>query len=322
MLERGLARGLGGLAWASGAAPLAARRRFGHALGAVAHGVVRARRPVVERQLAASFPERDAAWVAEVARGCYRHFGEEFALLAGGPRRLAPALDRVRDASLYDAALRRAARGGGCVIVSAHLGNWELFGAFLAALGLRPLAVVRRQRPPWDVVLTHLRAGQDVELVRRDEGVGRLVRGLEDGRPVLLVADQHATTGSARLEFLGRPAWTFLGPARLSIAARVPLLFSGLVREGEGYRALLEPVGGGSGSTGEHGAGGGSGLARTADTPELERTVAWLTTLERAIRAVPSQYFWFHRRWKDIRPERRPRTRGKRTSTMNPARTR
>ena len=318
MLERGLARGLGGLAWVAGAAPLSFRRGVGRGLGRLAHGAAGIRRETVERQIAASFPDRDAAWVAHTTRRCYRHFGEEFALLAGGPLRLGPALERVRDAGAFGTAVREAAgTGGGCVIVSAHLGNWELFGALLAWLDLRPLAVARRQRRPWDAVLTSLRAGHDVELVRRDEGAGPLMRGLADGRPVLLVADQHATTGSARLEFLGRPAWTFLGPARLSMAARVPLLFAGLVREGERYGPLLETI-----ATGEAGdAAGGCGESEGAEGGAVAGTVAWLAALERAIRDAPSQYFWFHRRWKDIRPERRPRPRGRKKSTMNePAR--
>lgn len=270
----------------------------------------------MQGQIAASFPGRDAGWVADTTRRCYRHFGEEFALLAGGPRRLGPALERVRDPTVFRRSLGEVASpGGGCVIVSAHLGNWELFGAFLAGLGLRPLAVARRQRPPWDTVLTSLRAGHDVELVRREEGVGPLMRGLHEGRPILLVADQHATTGSARLEFFGRPAWTFLGPARLSIAARVPLLFAGLVREGGDYRPLLEPI--------EVDGCDGRGGAREGDEPaeRAARAVAatrlWMAALERAIGEAPWQYFWFHRRWKDIRPERRPRPRGTKTSTTN-----
>lgn len=310
MLERGLARAIGSLAWLSGAAPLRLRRRVGRGLGRVAHDAAVVRRDTVERQIADSFPNRDAGWVAATTRRCYRHFGEEFALLAGGPRRLGPALERVRGAEDFETALRGAADpSGACVIVSAHLGNWELFGAFLAALGLRPLAVARRQRPPWDAVLTSFRAGHDVELVRRDEGVGPLVRGLADGRAVLLIADQHATTGSAPIEFFGRPAWTFLGPARLSSAARVPLLFAGLAREGEAYRPLLDPIGGLRGLD----PGGGDRGAAGADA--IEATVAWTRALERAVRAAPWQYFWFHRRWKDIRPERRPRPRGRNTST-------
>jgi len=326
VLEGALARALGGLAWLAGTAPVPARRRVGRGLGRLAHDAAAVRRDTVERQIAASFPGRDAAWVSDTARRCYRHFGEEFALLAGGPRRLGRALDRVCDAARFEAELRETAGpGGGCVIVSAHLGNWELFGAFLAGLGLRPLAVARRQRPPWDTVLTSLRAGHDVELVRPDQGVAPLTRGLTAGRPVLLVADQHSTTGSARLEFLGRPAWTSLGPARLSIAARVPLLFAGLVRDGDDYRPLLERID--TGAAPDAGVDGdsahGADMGGTGDKGAIAATGSWVRALERAIRAAPWQYFWFHRRWKDIHPERRPRPRGRKTTAMSePARTR
>ena len=71
---------------------------------------------------------------------------------------------------------------------------------------------------------------------------------------------------------------------RLASACGVPLFFGALLREGSGYRALMEPV-----DTTDVGGDGGA---------DAELTRRWVARLEATVRRVPEQYFWFHRRWK------------------------
>jgi len=179
--------------------------------------------------------------------------------------------------------LARADGRHGAVLVFGHLGNWELAGGVLARLGFPVTAVAQRQ-PGADRRLNAMRAGLGTDIVDRRESPRVLLKKLSEGNLLALVADQHATSGAVRLDFLHRPAWTTLGPARLSIAAGVPLLFCALVREGRGYHFHMRSLGAPDPAPGE--------------TPELALTRVWVEALEEAIRAQPEQYFWFHRRWK------------------------
>ena len=120
---------------------------------------------------------------------------------------------------------------------------------------------------------------------RRDAAARPALDALRSGRLLALVADQHTRLGSAPIDFLGRPAWTSLAPARLCLAADVPLFFAALVRDPSGYRIVHEEI---------------DGRRSGAGADPVEVTKGWVRVLEREIEQRPEQYFWFHRRWKRV----------------------
>jgi KDO2-lipid IV(A) lauroyltransferase len=194
-------------------------------------------------------------------------------------------------------------------VVTGHLGNWELAGAVLAGLGFGVSAVVKRQgNRRVHRRLERLRRGLGVEPVPMAVAGRRIPGALSEGRVVALVADQDAGRKGVFVPFLGRPASTFRGPARLALEHRVPLVFGALVREAGRYRALARHVW--SPDEGETASGAGRGPADPGvpgpgRPGEDELTGAWVAELERAVRERPGQYFWFHRRWKTRpRPDR------------------
>ena len=259
-----------------------AARRIGRGVALIAHGPLLIRRATVERQIADSFPDRTATWVRDTALACYRHFGEEIAALARPtPRRVEEMLARAHDPKGLYARHRHVFEGGrGAIIVTGHIGNWELAGAYLSRSGVPVTAVVRRQRGAVDRRFRRIRRAMGLDIVYQEESSRSLVRALRAGRTLTLVADQHAARGGVPIPFLGRPASTFRGPARLSIACQVPLFFGALLRDGDGYRVVLERVDG----------------ERDLDDSGLTRS--WVAELESLVRLHPEQYFWFHRRWK------------------------
>ena len=278
--------GVAGLHLGLRAAPEPVALAAGRALGTLCRDTLRVRRGVVDSQLAASFPAATPHWVRDTARACYRHFGREAALLMGGPPRIERALSRVVDeAGLGPRLLAAVAERGGAVVVSGHLGNWELGAAAVRALGVRVTTVVQRQRGAFGRRLGELRARLGLDVLDRDAAARPALDALRSGRILALVADQHTRLGSAPIDFLGRPAWTSLAPARLCLAADVPLFFAALVRDPSGYRIVHEEI-----DDRRSGAG--------ADPVEV--TKGWVRVLEREIEQRPEQYFWFHRRWKRV----------------------
>ncbi|MCY3698408.1 MAG: lysophospholipid acyltransferase family protein [Gemmatimonadetes bacterium] len=261
----------------------------GRALGTLCRQPLGVRRRVVDAQIAASFPAATPHWVRDTARACYRHFGEEAALLMGGPPRVERTLSRVVDEAGLGPRLHAAvAERDGAVVVAGHLGNWELGGAAVRALGVRVTAVVQRQRGVFGRRLQDLRARLGLEVLDREAAARPALDALRSGRILALVADQHARRGSAPIDFLGRPAWTSLAPARLCLAADVPLFFAALVRDPRDpsrYRIVHQEI-----DDVRSGSGG----------DPVEVTKRWVRALEREIERRPEQYFWFHRRWKRV----------------------
>lgn len=269
---------------ALGFLPIGISRAFGSGAGRLAAGFG-VRRDTVEEQLSAAFPERSGEWVRSTAGRCYRHFGREIATIARLAHVGADALlGRMRGSEealrLHDTA---TGRRGGAIIVAGHLGNWEVAGAFLAAAGLDMAAVVKRQRnDAFNRRLLHTRRGLGIEPIYMQDARTRIPQALREGKTVALVADQDAGDRGIFVPFLGRPASTFRGPARLSLSQNVPLFFGAAVRDGDSYRGILEPV-----EAPESGPEG-----------EAELTRRWVARLDAHVRRLPDQYFWFHRRWK------------------------
>ncbi len=269
------------------ALPPAAAQRLGARLGAVAYRSG-ARLDIVRGQIGAAFPERDARWVERQAAACYRHFGREAFVIARLARDAESLRNRVETDAATERWIHRMVAGEGIVAVTGHLGNWELAGAYLAQRGVPLSAVVKRQRNErFDAWLAGTRRRLGMESVYMDDA--RVLPALlARGRTVVLIADQDARSRGLPVTFLGRPASTFRGPARLALRTGAPLVFASLVRDGEAYRMTTEAVRERADAR----------AASSVGEAEVEVTRRWVTALEYRVRDAPEQYFWFHRRWK------------------------
>ena len=121
---------------------------LGAVAGWLAGSVLGIRRRVTAENLARAFPEQSSAWRARVARESYRHLGRTAATtfrLARLTRAEILALSRVEGRELL---AEPVARGEGAILVTGHIGNWEVGGGALACRGLPLDVVVRPQNNP------------------------------------------------------------------------------------------------------------------------------------------------------------------------------
>ncbi|MDD5705457.1 MAG: hypothetical protein PHR35_05995 [Kiritimatiellae bacterium] len=177
--------------------------------------------------------------------------------------------------------------GRGLIMVSGHLGNWEIGAQVLARF--KPLTgVARAMNNPRVQALLESRQmrGDFVTVDKHTANPMQLVRALRRGRILALLTDQHARDNSVPIDFFGRPARTYTTPAVLHLLTEAPILFGYSVREGVlRYRFILsEPL--------VYPTSGD----RDADVLRITRDLA--KRLEDAIREHPGQYLWMHRRWK------------------------
>ncbi len=272
---------------------------FGARLGALAYRPLGIRRGVVERQVAAAFPELGRDEVLRIARGAYAHLGRvsiEAALLPSlGP---AGVLDLFEGVDGWEAVESAMAGGRGLIFVTGHVGNWELGGAYAAARGI-PLDVIARRmaNPLFDRYLTTTRSRLGMVVVHDADAVRRTPRSLREGRAIAFVADQGVLgLASTYVPFFGRPAKTPRGPAVFALRLKVPVVFAAALRQPSGlYRFIVEPVK--VEQTGD----------RERDTDAI--VAAYTATLERWVRRAPEQYFWHHRRWRRQPPDTPPELR-------------
>lgn len=266
--------------------------RFGQWLGQLGYWPFGIRRWVVERQLACAFPEWKRERVRAVARGSYANLGRtsvETALLPS--QSAAQIIDLFERVEGWDVVEERLARGRGLIVVTGHLGNWELGGAYLAARGLHVDAVARHMANPlFDRYLTRTRESLGMTVVHDHLAVRRVPRSLREGRTVAFLVDQGAIgLASTWVPFFGRLAKTPRGPAVFALRLNAPMVLGVAVRQASGrYRLLFEAID--VNPAGER-------------EQEVDRIVtAYTAALERRVREAPEQYFWQHRRWKHQQP--------------------
>jgi len=267
----------------AGALPRPARLALACALAHRASGWFPAERARVRANVAhvrphASASERDAL-VAEI----FRHFAICFADLISTNRSEAQPDRLVTRIEGDEHLLAAVAEGRGLVLVTAHLGNWELGGRLLAARLRRPThVVVAAEADPR--VERFLRGGPSpVRFVRRGDPTAMvpLVGALRRGEIVALQGDRAlGTRGDALVDFFGEPAPFPIGPFVLGRAAAVPVVpaFCLLDRDLR-YTVVMDRA-----------------IHVTANG-EAAALAQWVAVLEAMIRRAPEQWFNFFDVW-------------------------
>jgi KDO2-lipid IV(A) lauroyltransferase len=259
----------------------------GALVGRLTGDVVRLRRADVERHLAWAFPESTPDWRRRTASACYAHFGREAAVMLRADRWRAEMI-RARTRMVgFEAFASAAASGRGVVLLTGHLGNWEMGGAAIAARAVA-LDVVGKgmsnRRFQEDLFATRSRLGMRV--IEMGDASREALRSLAAGRVVALLADQQAHRGGVMVPFFGRPASTARGPAVFALRSGAPVFVAFCIRRaGDApYEVTFAPL----------------AARRTNDLEAdvLDLLGAYGAALEDAIRSAPDQYFWHHRRWK------------------------
>jgi Kdo2-lipid IVA lauroyltransferase/acyltransferase len=257
----------------------AAAAAFGYTLGI--------KRTVVESNIRLAFPDKSEAWVREIAAESYRHLGREILMmlqLSWMSRDEVMARTRIGNEGPPAA---EYATGSGVVVVTGHLGNWEVGAAAIAVRGYRLAAVAKRASNPlfYNRIMA-ARARMGVEIIDFANATRPGLRALRDGKVLALAADQHAGRSGIWVPFFGRPASTFRGPALMALRTGAPLYLAITVKQPDGvYEVRLDPI-------------------DTTPTGDMEADVVRVTTeysrqLEAAVRRTPGQYLWHHRRWRE-----------------------
>jgi Kdo2-lipid IVA lauroyltransferase/acyltransferase len=284
----------------------------GDALGRLAHAAVRIRRREATENVEKAFPELSArAHRALVAR-LYRHLGRTLAEFCRYPVLSPKVLAKRVSVSGSEHLTEALGQGRGALLLTAHLGNWELLGAGLAARGFPMTFLVAPQKNKLvQDMFNRYRSLNGVEVIVTKGGDLRGVfRALKAGRVVATVADQDAGPDGHFLTFMGRPASAALGPFRIARRTGAPLVLAFDRRIGMRHQVAVEPP-----------------LYSDPSVDREEEAIRWAEhyhrALEKRIDEAPEQWFWVHRRWRTrpaaVRPEPRRPAEGKPAGSPVPA---
>jgi len=143
---------------------------------------------------------------------------------------------------IYDTARRR---GQGVLLVTPHLGNWELGGPLLAQHGVK-LIVLTLAEPGRGLTAfrSAARARWGIEtIVVGDDGFAfvEIIKRLQAGDTVALLLDRPPQRNAATIQLFGRPFRASLAAAELARASGCALVGVAIVRIGESYKVQVLP---------------------------------------------------------------------------------
>lgn len=177
--------------------------------------------------------------------------------------------------------------GIGVVLVSGHLGTWEILVQFMG-IRMKGGGIYKKIRNPYiDRWVKRLRENNGILLVSMEES-GKVVKMLKDGYWVGFGADQNAGKAGIFVDFLNRPASTFQGPVLMAYLTGAKILLYSVVC-GENGQVIVRVQ--------------NIGVIGKKDFQDREAairhfTAKWTKMLEEEVKLFPEQYFWVHRRWR------------------------
>jgi len=178
--------------------------------------------------------------------------------------------------------------GKGLIVVTGHIGNWELLASTIILFISKGAAVGRRiYYEPYNRLIAKLRLSKGVHTVYRDESPRRILKILKQNETVGILMDQDVDSiDGVFVPFLGKLAYTPNAPAKLSMTTGAPILPCFLIRDGLKYRFEVdEPI--------------IPNQEASIKEDEVKRiTLACNQAIEKKILKYPEQWVWMHRRWK------------------------
>lgn len=241
--------------------------------------------------LKAAFPERSASERWTIARKAFENLGKTVLEIPGLARKSREDIQRrVRYTGVPREEWIRARREGGALLLTGHIGNWELMALAFGWQEEANLAFVAR---PLDNLyferwLSRVRSRSGNRIIYKKGALRGVRQSLREGRFVGLLMDQGATGGDGVfVEFFGHAAGSSVALAFLAGRFQVPVHPVYILREpsGTGHTVHI---------------GAEIPVVRTGRKKSdiVLNTQRFQKALEEIIRQHPEQWFWMHRRWK------------------------
>jgi KDO2-lipid IV(A) lauroyltransferase len=183
--------------------------------------------------------------------------------------------------------MKAHSKGKGVLVLTAHVGNWELMPNIIRSYGLHASFVYRPlDFEPADLFLYEYRSRYGCIPIPKKNSMRKIIKSLKNQLCVGILLDQDARRKAGIFtEFFGRPACTNTGLALMALKTGAPVITAFIVRHGMGFKMIF-----GQEIPLVH-----SGQ-RAADIHL--NTLQYNQAIEAFVREYPDQWLWVHRRWK------------------------
>jgi KDO2-lipid IV(A) lauroyltransferase len=276
-----------------GSLPRRWARALGADVGAVAYGILGRLRKVGLTNLELAFPEKSVAERDRILRNLYRNLGWLLAEFCRMPRF---TMENTGEFLRYEGLehyLSARERGKGVLIVTGHLGAWELSSYYHSLMGHPMSMVIRRlDNARVDRLVNEIRCLHGNRVLHKDDFARGLLAAMRQGETVGILMDTNMTPPQgAFVPFFGHMACTASGMARVALKTGATVLPGFMLWEESEQKYVLH-------------FGEAIEIGSTGDDEQdvIENTARFTAVIESWVRKYPDQWLWVHRRWK-TRPE-------------------
>jgi len=262
--------------------------RIGQAIGRLLFTVDKKHRRIATENVSRAFDwPAQSPEVCRIVRQVFMNLGMMLFEIAWAAR-LDPAQHaryfRIRGAENYYRAMEK---GRGALLLTAHMGNWELFSIIAHMAGI-PANVVYRplDNQALDDAVKQIRCRYGAKLIPTKYAFYRIAKALKKKACVAMLMDQNVDYyNGVYVDFFGRRACTNRGMAYMAVRTGAPVVPVFMLREPGGYLAEVLPE---------------IPMIKTGDLQKdiEENTARYNAAIEAIVRQYPDQWFWVHQRWK------------------------
>ena len=245
------------------------------------------------RNLEFALPALSAAERDRILYGVYRHLGWQLVEFCRMTRYTPQNTANWLRTEGLDRFLAAQARGKGVLIVTGHLGAWELSSFYHSLMGHPMGMVIRRlDNRRLDDFVNGIRCLHGNRVLHKDDFARGLLTAMRTGETVGILMDTNMTPPQGIfVQFFGREACTASGLARVALKTGAAVLPGFMLWEPDEKKYVLH-------------FGPEIQFQRT-NNPESDiqaATQQCAAATEDWIRRYPDQWLWIHRRWKTRPP--------------------
>jgi KDO2-lipid IV(A) lauroyltransferase len=263
--------------------------RFGQAVGAAARQVLPHLSRHAETNLRLALPDLDAARRQQIQRGVFRNLGRLLGEVSQFPKLNRANIEQVVVYEGLQNYLDAVAQGRGVILLTGHIGAWELSVYAHSVYGY-PMSFLKRNvdNPLVEALAERRRARFGNRGIDKRGSVREVLKTLKAGGVVGILADLNASREEGVFcDFFGTPACTTAGVATLALRTGAVVLPGYLLWDeaAQMHRLHFEPP------------------VETINTGNQKEdvqanTARYTQRLEAVIRRHPEQWLWIHRRWR------------------------
>lgn len=197
------------------------------------------------------------------------------------------------------------------VLVTGHFGNFEVAGHTVALLGTPTTTIARPLDNPYvDAYIGEFRSQTGQTILPKEGSAGPVQDLLESAGTLGILADQHAGGKGVWVDFFGHGTSCHKALALFVLSSHATMIVNYCRRAGRplrfemGVTGIADPL--------EHAEGEVPAHLQSV----LELTEWYNERLEAAIRLAPEEYWWLHRRWREVPVKQQARLAARRAKRL------